>query len=42
MKYEVGKQIFLDGKYWVVTMTTSLYATLESVDNPKVWKMVRK
>ena len=38
---KIEQQIYLDGHYWVVTMLTKGYATIERVDNPKIWKMIR-
>ena len=38
---KIGQTLFRDGKYWTVTMLTSAYATIELIDKPSVWKMIR-
>lgn len=40
--YEINKEYFLDGTYWVCSLENNSYAVLEQVNKPSVWKAVRQ
>lgn len=42
MKYQLGKQYFIDSIWYVCVMENASYALLEAVDKPSVTKMVRQ